>query len=233
MTTSDTPRVVRSYQRIFSPERRIYAIDGRTLPIPGGIPLRWLGWALASLLAGLILAGGSRLVIVLLAVAAGLAAVRAGRARLAPAMSAVTALGSLAAGETLRLMDWPLRLVVVPAFVATAMTQITPDGRPMHRYMAGLLAARLRGWRSAGRPIADPSRTQQRSARVRVASDEHTPKLRRARICGPASVSFARPIRMRRRRGRLVVRALPSRRGWGLVMDRVRVKDGEQMRVQR
>ena len=32
-------RPVRSYQRLFSPDRRIYAIDGRTLPVPGGVPL--------------------------------------------------------------------------------------------------------------------------------------------------------------------------------------------------
>ena len=41
---------IRSYQRIFRPERRIYQVEGRTLPVPGGVPLRWLGWATAALL---------------------------------------------------------------------------------------------------------------------------------------------------------------------------------------
>jgi hypothetical protein len=32
---------IRSYQRIFRPERRIYQIEGRALPVSGGVPLRW------------------------------------------------------------------------------------------------------------------------------------------------------------------------------------------------
>ena len=32
---------IRSYQRIFRPERRIYHLEGRALPVPGGVPLRW------------------------------------------------------------------------------------------------------------------------------------------------------------------------------------------------
>ena len=38
---SEQPRVVRSYQRLFRPDRRVYAIDGRTLPIPAAS--RWPG----------------------------------------------------------------------------------------------------------------------------------------------------------------------------------------------
>jgi hypothetical protein len=62
--------VVRSYQRLFSPDRRIYAIDGRTLPVPGGVPLRWLGHAAAAIVAAVVLAGLHPVVI---AAVAGLA----------------------------------------------------------------------------------------------------------------------------------------------------------------
>jgi hypothetical protein len=41
----DEPALIRSYQRIFKPERRICQVEGRSLPVPGGIPLRWLAWA--------------------------------------------------------------------------------------------------------------------------------------------------------------------------------------------
>ena len=44
---SDDTHTIRSYQRIFRPDRRIYQIDGRRLPVPGGVPLEWLGWAFA------------------------------------------------------------------------------------------------------------------------------------------------------------------------------------------
>ena len=42
---SDQPAPIRSYQRIFRPERRLYSIEGRVLPVPGGVPLRWLAYA--------------------------------------------------------------------------------------------------------------------------------------------------------------------------------------------
>jgi hypothetical protein len=58
---------IRSYQRIFRPDRRIYQIDGRRLPLPGGVPLEWLGWAFAALVAVLGLGQGSMLLAIALA----------------------------------------------------------------------------------------------------------------------------------------------------------------------
>ena len=56
---SESFEPIRSYQRIFRPERRIYQIEGRTLPVPGGVPLRWLAYATATLLAVIALGSGS------------------------------------------------------------------------------------------------------------------------------------------------------------------------------
>ncbi len=64
---SDSPHTIRSYQRIFRPDRRIYQVDGRRLPVPGGVPLQWLGWAFASLVGVLVLSQRSILFAVVLA----------------------------------------------------------------------------------------------------------------------------------------------------------------------
>src|SRR3954466_6295953 len=69
---------IRSYQRIFRPERRIYQIEGRSLPVPGGIPLRWLGYATAALLAVLAVGSGPAAVAMFVALAAGAAGLLVG-----------------------------------------------------------------------------------------------------------------------------------------------------------
>ena len=43
--------VIRSYRRVFEVDRRIYRIDRWTLPVPGGVPLRGLGYFVAAVLA--------------------------------------------------------------------------------------------------------------------------------------------------------------------------------------
>jgi TcpE family len=43
--------VIRSYRRVFEVDRRIYRIDRWTLPVPGGVPLRGLGYFTAGVLA--------------------------------------------------------------------------------------------------------------------------------------------------------------------------------------
>ena len=165
---SDGYEPIRSYQRIFRPERRIYSIEGRPLPVPGGVPLRWLAYAVAALLgvAGdrLGLGGGG----------AALAGDRRGLPALAPgagsaarsprsAALAATWIGGLAIG----LLDWPLRLVVIPAAVATLATQATPDGRRADRFALSWLAVHLAPLRrSLGRPL--PATGSSASARRRA-----------------------------------------------------------------
>src|SRR5688572_28976612 len=49
--------VIRSYRRVFEVDRRIYRVDRWALPVPGGVPLRAVGYFVASLLA--VIAAGS------------------------------------------------------------------------------------------------------------------------------------------------------------------------------
>ena len=147
--------MVRSYQRIFRPERRLYQVEGRPLPVPGGVPLRWLGWAAGTLLAVLALAAGSGSVAALAAGGAALGGLVAGGRRLALAAAAAAFVAVPAFGFVLGALDWPLRLVVLPALVATLATQATPDGRRADRFAWSWLALRLAPRRrSLGRALA-------------------------------------------------------------------------------
>jgi hypothetical protein len=213
---SDEPEAIRSYQRIFRPERRIYSIEGRALPIPGGVPLRWLAWAAGTLVFLLALAAGSSTVAVLAAAAAGLVGLIAGgRAAAAGAALAALAAVTLGAWGVARL-DWPLRLIVIPAALATLATQATPDGRRAERFAHSWLWLRLRPRRrSLARALPRPGRAQLRRGELWVAPDERSPEARRGRVRGPATASFATPRLIRRgrlRRRRLVARPLGARR---------------------
>src|SRR4051812_4817868 len=116
---SDGYGEVRSYQRIFSPVRRIYQVEGYRLPIPGGVPLGWLGYAAASLIVILALSAQVVAVVVVSGVLGGAwGLVVAGR-RGAVIAAAVFAVAAPALGLVLGVMDWPLRLVVAPGALAT------------------------------------------------------------------------------------------------------------------
>ena len=47
--------VIRSYRRVFEVDRRIYRVDRWALPVPGGVPLRAVGYFAAAVLAVVIL----------------------------------------------------------------------------------------------------------------------------------------------------------------------------------
>lgn len=47
--------VIRSYRRVFQVDRRIYRVDRWALPVPGGVPLRAVGYFIAALLLVLLL----------------------------------------------------------------------------------------------------------------------------------------------------------------------------------
>ena len=53
--------LIRSYRRVFEVDRRIYRVDRWALPVPGGVPLRAVGYFVASLL-GILAAGALPLV---------------------------------------------------------------------------------------------------------------------------------------------------------------------------
>jgi hypothetical protein len=224
---------VRSYQRIFSPERRIHQIEGRPLPVPGGVPLRWLGWALAALVAVLALSSGSLIVPVIAAAAAGAGGLAVGDRTAGLLAAAAATAGTMILGAVLGELDWPFRLVVVPVGIATVATQATPDGRRPERFAlswAGLRLAPAR--RSLGRGL--PRRGARRSldARLWIAPDANGLRLRHSRITGPGSVHFASPVVVRRRllRNGLVV-GTPGRFARRRLRHRVALRPGETLEV--
>lgn len=229
------PEVVRSYQRVFRPDRRIYAVDGKTLPIPGGVPIRWLGTATIVLIAGLALAAVKPAVILGLAALAGLGVRRLGRVRLAVLATAGTAVGGLVVGVMLRSLDWPLRLIVIPAVAATAALQMAPDGRSAHRFLLSWARAQVAGRRRLDQPL--PPATVRRAAvpaRVLVASDHHGPRLTRARVSGPATLHLAEPVLLRRgRRSRCTIRPLDAvgRGRGGVMLDEIQLAQGDRLQV--
>jgi TcpE family len=210
---SDSPAQVRSYQRIFRPDRRIYQIDGRRLPVPGGVPLEWLAWAFGALVGILALSERSML---LAGVAGALGALLGAGSRgwLGAVLGAGAGFfGALVAGVLLGWLDWPLRLVIAPAMLATFAGQVSPDGRPAHRYLTSWVGVRLRAARrSLDRPLPADGETERWAPQVWVAPDHHSPVLQRGRVRGPARLVFGRPVVVIPRRGRDVVRPAAGHR---------------------
>lgn len=234
---SEDREPIRSYQRIFRPERRIYQIEGRALPVPGGIPLRWLGYATAALLAVLAISSESGTVAILVALTAAAAGLLVG-GRVAGLAAGACAFGAFwIAGFLLGLLDWPLRLVVVPIAIATLATQATPDGRHADRFALSWLALRLGPHRrSLGRALPRAGiRQLLDGASLWVAPDEHLPELRRCRIRGTATAAFAAEVRVRRgglRQRRLIARPVRGRARRGeLEARRIAVGAGELLEV--
>lgn len=210
--------VIRSYQRIFCPERRLYQIEGRRLPVPGGVPLRWLGWAAGALLVVLALSAGSEVVALAAALGVGVAGVGVGGRWLGLVAGGLGLVAVPLLGVVLGLVDWPLRLVVLPALVATLATQATPDGRRADRFAWSWLVARMsaRRW-SLGRALPPAGQAQPVCGELWVAGCGG-PVLRRGRVRGPAGVWFGEPVvltRGRVRRQRLVARRPGSRSSSG------------------
>jgi hypothetical protein len=210
---SDSPAPIRSYQRIFKPERRLYQIEGRRLPIPGGVPLEWLGWAFAALVAVLVLSQRSLLfAIVLGGIVALLGASSHGWAGAAIG-GAVGFLATLLVGVVLIWLDWPLRLLVLPALLATVAGHPASDGRSTHRYLVSWLAVQFRApRRSLDRPLNADREARIWAPQVWVAPDHHSPVLQRGRVHGPARLVFGRRVIAIPARGRLVVRPAEGHR---------------------
>lgn len=210
---SDSPAPIRSYQRIFVPDRRIYQIDGRRLPVPGGVPLNWLVWMFGALVAILALSSRSLLLTLVLATVGGLFGCesRGWRGGLLGAGGAACALQ--VSGFLLGSIDWPLRLVILPSLVATAAGQLTPDGRSAHRYLLSRAMVKLRAKRrSLERPVMVDGQVSIWAPQVWVAPDQHSPVLYHGRVHGPARIVFGRQVVLCPRRGRYVVRPASGHR---------------------
>jgi hypothetical protein len=228
---TETPEAIRSYQRIFRPERRIYSIEGRPLPVPGGVPLRWLAYASGTLVSAIVLSARSPGLATLIAGAAGISALGAGGRRVAIGAALCGFLFVEVSGWIVAALDWPLRLIVVPAAIATLATQATPDGRTAERFALSWLLLRLTpARRSLGREVPTLGRPQS-GDELWVAPDERSPDLRRGTVHGPAQVTFSVAVERRRRRRRVVVRRLGWHRRRGSISRTVELDAGEALEV--
>jgi hypothetical protein len=224
--------IVRSYQRLFRPDRRIYAIDGRTLPIPGGVPLRWLAYALMVVVAMLAIAGRSPAVAAAGGGVAYAACARLGRRPEGRRLGAAVALGVFGSGFVVGVLDWPLRLALVPAVAATALTQVSPDGRSARRHLLGLARVRVAGRRRLGEALPAAGSPQRVTVRVTVAPDHRGAALAPALITGPCRLVFEEPVLILRARGR--TRLIPvcgEHRRVGPMLDWLPVAAGERVEV--
>jgi hypothetical protein len=231
---ADFSHTIRSYQRIFRPDRRIYQIDGRRLPLPGGVPLEWLGWALAALVAVLALSQAPMLLALALAAIGGALGASSHGWRAGVLAAAVGFLGTLLAGVLLGWLDWPLRLLVVPGTIATLAGQAAPDGRPAHRYLTSWLALQTRAARrSLDAAVPVDGEVQLWAPRVWVAPDQHSPVLHHGRVRGPARLVFAHAVVAIPARGRIIVRRAEGhrmRRGERLA-EVIELSDGQVLEV--
>lgn len=154
--------LIRSYRRVFEVDRRIYRIDRWALPVPGGIPLRAVGYFAATLLLLILL-------------------------------SALPATGDLVGT-----ISAPLRFVVIPLAVAVLGSQAAPDGRAAHRFAIDWVGLKLRARRrSAARVLPLEDEPVLWHGDLGVTWDQHGTRIARARVTGPARVTFNVPIRMR------------------------------------
>jgi hypothetical protein len=143
------------------------------------------------------------------------------------AVLVVIAAGALPVlGDLVGLLSPPLRYVILPLGIAVLGAQASPDGRAAHRFAGDWMRTRIRRRRRcAGRPVPLEGEPVAWHGSVAVRWDDSAPDLRRARVTGPAVVSFAEPVHVERRRGRFRVRS--ARAGEGV---RVReLKLGEEL----
>jgi hypothetical protein len=158
--------IIRSYRSVFRVDRRIYRVDRWALPVPGGVPLRGLGY-------------------------------------FALALGAVVVLGRVPGmAELLVAVSPPIRYVIVPLAAAVLGTQAAPDGRVAHRFAADWLRLRVRPRRmSAGRRVPLAGERVPWQGTLATVWDEHAPGLHRARVTGPARVTFNLPVGLADRAG--------------------------------
>jgi hypothetical protein len=231
--TEGENNTIRSYQRIFTPDRRLYSIEGHPVPVPGGVPLRWLGYASGSLIAVLLLASGSPLIALLAGGAAAIVGLGVG-GRVGAVTAGVAGVAAvLVGGLVIGALDWPVRLIVIPAAVATLATQATPDGRRAHRFAASWLALRLAPPRqSNGRALpGDPAAGGRHGWALWVATDSRTVELPRGTFKGPAQLVFANPVEARRQGRRWRIRPLGAQARRGSVVRGLTIEPGERVEV--
>jgi TcpE family len=135
-------------------------------------------------------------------------------------------------GDLVGLLSPPLRYVILPLGIAVLGAQASPDGRSAHRFAGDWMRARVRRRRrSAGRPVPLEGESIAWHGSVAVCWDGSSTDLRRARVTGPARVSFAEPVHVERRRGGLRVRS--ARAGEGVPVRELKLREELVLEVER
>lgn len=182
----DTQRgiAIRSFRVVFELERRIHKVDRIRLPLPYGLPLRSVAYALVAFL-GVV------------------------------ALARVTVVGA-----PLDALPAPVRLAVLPAAIAYALTQLRPDGRPAHWFLLAWARQRLAGRTVVRLTPARPAGIE-RLGELVLAPDERDVRYRAGVIEGPAVALLRLPMDARARGKTLVVQQVtdePLYRGRRLVL---------------
>ena len=159
---------IRSFRVVFDLERRIHKVDRIRLPLPYGLPLRSVAYALIALLGVVAL---SRVPLV---------------------------------GVPLLALPAPVRLAVLPALSAYALTQLQPDGRPAHWFLLAWTRQRLGVRRIVELAPARGAAVERLGALV-LAPDERDVRYRAGVIEGPAVALLRLPVAARARGKTLVV----------------------------
>jgi conjugation transfer TcpE-like protein len=141
-----------------------------------------------------------------------------------------------AVGSLLTMLSPPLRYLVLPAALAVLATQLAPDGRSAPRFAQTWLRQQLRARRrSAGRRVPRESERALAPSALRVRPDQHGTDLRRARVRGPARVSFLDDVYVipKLRRTTLVRPAtgVAGRGSRGRVVRELELEPGERLEV--
>lgn len=233
--------LLRTYRRVFNIDRRIYSIEGHQLPIPGGIPLRFIGWLAVSLLLMLMLRSGAPLVMLLtIAVGGGIGRRRGGWG--GAVVGAVIGWAAFTVSSfALSLLSAPIALVVIPFAIAMFSLTAQPDGREPHRYALSFIAWQLAPSRSDGHAgVAAVGETRSfRASECYIAPDWRSPVLRAGTFNGAADLTFDRGARVRRRRrpfarrrpNRYLIRPPESRLRRSQVVAGLTLEPGEQAEV--
>jgi hypothetical protein len=176
-----------------------------------GVLFEWLAWAFGALVLVLVLSQRSVVFALVLGAIGGLLGVSSHGRRGAAYAGTAIFLGTLLVGTVLGWVAWPLRLVLLPAILATLARQASPDGRPAYRLISSWVRDKLRANTHPPRQPAGGDGVVW-APQVWIAPDECSPVLHYGRVRGPARLVFGWPVVVVMGHGRLVIR--PAHGHW-------------------
>jgi hypothetical protein len=135
-------------------------------------------------------------------------------------------------GDAIRALPAPVRLLFVPGGIAYALTAVRVDGRPAHTGALALARHWLGPrWVAAFESCGEHPGSVFRFDDLTLSPDEGGPRLRRARVAGPATVLLRYPGRGRVKGRRLWLEQASERAMYrGKV---VRLQEGQRLELAR